>query len=104
MRKVYKSEYNRCKKEHDRSCINKLETLKSNNPKEFWRLYNELIGSHSGDDGTSANPIPPEDWINHFDNLLNSPLNVDSSQLNNIKSVIDNPPDDLIKSFNELNL
>lgn len=58
-RKLGKEKY----REYKHDIINKLDNLKENDPKEYWRLLDKL--KHlDGASETSANNNSPTDWYN----------------------------------------
>jgi len=67
-RKLRKEKY----REYKHAIINKLDNLKENDPKEYWRLLDKL--KHlDGASETSANNVSPTDnWYNYFKSLNTS--------------------------------
>jgi len=80
LKKKYKKLLN-YKKSEFRNCIfSKLDTLQSKDPKAFWNLYNDMCDTKS----TSNNIIPPIEWWNHFNSLMNRNLLHSDPELENL--------------------
>lgn len=96
-RKSLKRLLNQKKRKMRQTLLNKLDQLHDNNPRAFWKTFDELRGCQKKN---VANSITSDVWINHFSNLMNNvstSLKIDEDALysyvkNNMSSV-----------FNELN-
>ena len=73
-RKCYKQTLKKKRSLYIGQTLNNLETLQSSNPKEFWKIFQEL---KELDKPARENPINPEKWISHFSKLMNQAQNVD---------------------------
>ena len=77
-----KSSYKKClkrsKKAYENQIWNSMENLKCRDPKQFWKLFNELKDL---DQQQKSNPLPADQWVEHFSSLLNKHLqpNIDLS-------------------------
>ena len=56
------------KYKYEQDIINSLTTLEKSNPKESWKTFKQLRGL---DGICKENPIPPSEWVTHFQTLLN---------------------------------
>ena len=50
------------------SMLDRLDMMKSNNPKHYWKLVNDIKGSKKASN-SSCSQIDSETWVNHFRNL-----------------------------------
>ena len=53
--------------EFQRSILQKLDNLQSNDPQAFWKIYEELCAKKI----YITSPISPQKWWNHFLSLMN---------------------------------
>ena len=82
LRKCYKKLLNKKSSLFRAKIFHQLDTLQSNDPKAFWKLYEEL-----GDKKPRVkNPIAPKQWLNHFITLMNR--NIQHTD-KNVESMID---------------
>ena len=96
-RKRYKQTLKSKRKTFLSNTIHSLENLQQRNPKQFWDIYNDL---KELDKPRPPNPIPAEEWIAHFNKLLNKAQSVDPSFESMIENYIDTNKHNV---FNDLN-
>ncbi len=97
-RKKYKKLLKTKKLSFRKNLVNQFDNLAENNQQEFWSLYNKLIDL---DKQTKKNPIPPQQWVNHFSKLLDDGINRIPNELNDqMDSFLDENTNTI---FNELN-
>ena len=98
IRRKYKQLINKSKKNFKDNILNQMDHLNENNPQAFWDLYNKLVDL---DKRTRINPISPDEWVNHFTNILSSTANKHQPELEyDMDQYINNNIDSV---FNELN-
>ena len=68
MKKSYKKLVIKKKNSMKQAILNDLELLESNNPKEYWALFDQLKSDNASHE--SNNAISEEEWINHYSSLL----------------------------------
>ena len=91
--KQYKHVCKRKQKEHNNKLLEKLEKIKSSDPKEGWETLKRLRNETSSNHGT--NHIDPNNWLNHYkslNNLKNDFINMKekySTKVNNLKSSVE---------------
>lgn len=98
VRKGYKKLVKKKKAMYRDNILGQMDKLHENNPAAFWKLYDQLKDL---DRSQAANPIPAEEWVEHFTNLMKE------SQCDQAAED-DRQMDEYIKSnadqiFNELN-
>ncbi|KAK3103091.1 hypothetical protein FSP39_016377 [Pinctada imbricata] len=83
IRKSYKKLLRYKMKQYKNEIIEKIDTLKSSNAGEFWKLVRELKELDT-EKKTKINSdiIPPEKWFTHFENLLGSQVKSKDSMEN----------------------
>ncbi|KAK3099269.1 hypothetical protein FSP39_001936 [Pinctada imbricata] len=83
IRKSYKKLLRYKMKQYKNEIIEKIDTLKSSNAREFWKLVRELKELDT-EKKTKINSdiIPPEKWFTHFENLLGSQVKSKDSMEN----------------------
>ena len=67
LRKKYVKLLSSKKFEFQRSILQKLDNLQSNDPQAFWKIYEELCAKKI----YITSPISPQKWWNHFLSLMN---------------------------------
>lgn len=67
LRKRYKKLLNSKKREFRLNILTKMEDLRTSNPNQYWKLFEELKGVARND----SPDISPEQWIQHFSEALN---------------------------------
>lgn len=84
--------------------IEKLRTLKSKDPKEYWRLLNTCTSTKAKD-----NPVPIEDFYNFFERINNSVASesetvTNQNDINPINEEINLPitPYEIVQAVNSL--
>lgn len=98
LRKRYKSCINKKKTVFKQDILNQMESMHSNNPREYWSLFDKLRDLDCN--GKSNNPISNADWVKHFSQLLNdTSKGIQSSLLDTMEDFITGHKD---KVFNEL--
>ena len=65
-KKKYKRAIKRFKQQIKTNKLNKLATMESHSPKQFWKEVKSMIGGKRWTEQT----IEPVDWIEHFTSLL----------------------------------
>lgn len=98
IRRKYRKLLKKSKTEFRNKILNKMENLNSSNPQAFWNLYYQMIDF---DHKTKVNPIPPDEWVNHFSNLLISTNNIVNSEFE--QTMEDYVNSNIDSTFNELN-
>ena len=81
---------------YEQDVINSVTTLEKSNPKEFWKTFKQL---RELDEFYKENPIPPSEWVTHFQARLNIKPKINTNFDHAVK-------DFAVKSllhFNELN-
>ena len=96
-RKLYKGLVKENKNVFQKNMYSKLDDFQKHNPKEYWKLLNDLRGL---DDKYNKNPVPMKDWVNHFTKLLNKSLKPNLSLDQEITEYIEKNRE---KTFNALN-
>lgn len=71
LRKKYKSVIRKNKASFNKNIWSKLEGTKNNNPKEFWKLLEDLKGL---DNKQKQSSITMDEWVKHFTVLLNKTI------------------------------
>ena len=97
IRKRYSRVLSRKKREFRTGILAKMDTLRSSNPKDYWRLFNELSGR---DKKQCSSDISALEWWNFFVDSLNEAGKVDAKSLGDARTFVESERD-LI--FNELN-
>jgi hypothetical protein len=77
-KKIYKKLLKRQKISFKQDCIKKLENLVASNPKEYWKLLNNLKKDEHNN--KEQEYIPLQSWVEHFQKLHNN--GVDDPALN----------------------
>ena len=96
-RKLYKATTRKKRRVFVNKTLDSLEGLQSTNPKKFWSIFKKLKGY----DKTNQNdPIAPGQWIDHFANLMNKPLNIDESHEAELKDYIKCNKDSIFSQIN----
>ncbi|KAL5005625.1 hypothetical protein ScPMuIL_016783 [Solemya velum] len=99
LRKQYRSLINRKKSVFKQDILHQMDTLNSNNPREYWSLFNKLRDLDNN--GKPNNPISNSDWVTHFSQLLNnSNKEVQANTVDLMDDFINSHKDEV---FNELN-
>jgi exonuclease III len=87
LRKKYKKLLNYKEKSYRREILNKLDTLKSSNPSEYWKLIKCL----TEDENEKTDNIDSNTWFSHFDKLNTCTTPVSDFQAGieeNVKAVL----------------
>lgn len=99
LRKQYRSLINRKKSVFKQDILHQMDTLNSNNPREYWSLFDKLRDLDNN--GKPNNPISNSDWVTHFSQLLNnSNKEVQANTVDLMDDFINSHKDEV---FNELN-
>ncbi|CAG2209584.1 unnamed protein product [Mytilus edulis] len=66
LQRVYTKARKHKYREYKQSLLKQIETLHEENPKQYWKLIDELQGKEKDDKSAL---VAPFDWLNHFKNL-----------------------------------
>lgn len=99
-RKHYRKLVNRKRSAFRQSILNRLDKLEGQNPNAFWKLFNKLRNMDKLNKSCSQNPISCDQWVDHFNRLMN---NVSSSCLEHEASLNEYIDSNKSLIFNELN-
>ena len=97
MRRVYKRTIKRKKASFQAGILQQLENLNESNPQAFWKLFEELQNIEKVQ---KVNPIPPSEWLCHFQTLMNRSSSTSSDTDKKLLDYINANKD---STFNELN-
>jgi len=86
LKKKYKKLIKKMNKRYKNQLLNEVNTLNSNQSGDFWKLINKIRKSETIDESSD---IPPEYWIEHFQNLLHYAEETQESH------TVANPPNNL---------
>ncbi|CAG2224281.1 unnamed protein product [Mytilus edulis] len=93
--------YNKCRKVKYKQFINsmlqKLDTLRVENPKQYWKLINDIQDSKKEN---CSSQIDSDTWANHFRNLHSAIDNTFYSRLNQLEMILNDKEKYLV--FNDL--
>ncbi|CAG2214636.1 unnamed protein product [Mytilus edulis] len=93
--------YNKCRKVKYKQFINsmlqKLDTLRVENPKQYWKLINDIQDSKKEN---CSSQIDSDTWANHFRNLHSAIDNTFYSRLNQLEMILNDKEKNLV--FNDL--
>ncbi|XP_071128788.1 uncharacterized protein [Mytilus edulis] len=93
--------YNKCRKVKYKQFINsmlqKLDTLRVENPKQYWKLINDIQDSKKEN---CSSQIDSDTWANHFRNLHSAIDNTFYSRLNQLEMILNDKEKSLV--FNDL--
>ena len=81
------------------SMLDRLDMMKSNNPKHYWKLVNDIKGSKKASN-SSCSQIDSETWVNHFRNLHSNIDNSFWNRINELENILKEKEKKTI--FNEL--
>jgi hypothetical protein len=95
-RKMYKKLVQHKKASFQNKIIDKLSTMENEQPKAFWKLFDDLNSFHKK---SKQNPVSSEDWIKHFQSIMCKNVE-DDLATSNIRRFIRDKSDN---TFNELN-
>ena len=70
-KKIYKKLIKRSKKLYKQQCVDQLENMVSSNPKDYWKLLNNMKNEEKKNQG-EVEYIPLDAWFNHFKQLSRS--------------------------------
>ena len=85
-RKVYKRKLKQEVKERREKLIEKIQRMENENPKEYWKVLEELKDIHSEKEQTSE-MISPTQWYNHFYDLTNTEKHLDNAHRDIVASL-----------------
>lgn len=97
LKKLYKATVRKNKVAFQQNIWSNLEKFKNSNPKEFWKLLDDLKGL---DKKYEENPISMDQWVKHFTLLFNNAVKPTASLSEKINMYI---VENRNKIFNELN-
>jgi hypothetical protein len=70
LKKIYKTTVKKKKREFKKELISRLERMSESNPKEYWKLVDELRKDGGLDSSSTVNYVSPSDWVGHYKSLL----------------------------------
>ncbi len=98
LKKRYKHLLKKKKSCYKQNIMKRFEQLRENDPQSFWKLFGQL---RDLDKETMSNPIDPDEWVKHFQNVMNTSLAQGNKQFDqHMDEFITSNKD---KIFNELN-
>jgi hypothetical protein len=96
-RKMYKKIIRDNKRKYQQNILDTLENFKSNNPRAFWNAFQEL---NSMDVKHKENPISPQEWIAHFNSLMNKALAIDITRETEFDHYINSNKNQIFNTLN----
>ena len=67
MYRIYTKTLKKTRKTYKQSILNQIENLHNNDPKQYWKLINDLYGKEN--EVISNSEINPSTWYSHFESL-----------------------------------